>query len=303
MKRKKILIVGGTGFIGFHLAKKCLKSNMVVTSLSTKKPIKKRKLDAVKYINLDISKKRNFKILKNAKFNYVVNAGGYVDHKNKTKTFNSHYVGLKNLVNFFKRRNIERFIQIGSSAEYGKTKSPQLEKSKCNPKMIYGKSKHLGSKFLLDCYNRFDFPAVILRLYQVYGPHQDINRLIPIVIDKSLKNEKYPCSTGKQFRDFLFISDCIEAIYKSLKKPNLSGEIINIGQGKPKQVYSVIQKIKKSIGGGIPLYGKIKLRKDESKIIYPNISKAKKKLSWHPLVNFEKGLNKTIFYFEKNFVK
>ena len=83
---------------------------MVVTSLSTKKPIKKRKLDAVKYINLDISKKRNFKILKNAKFNYVVNAGGYVDHKNKTKTFNSHYVGLRNLVNFFKIRNIERFI-------------------------------------------------------------------------------------------------------------------------------------------------------------------------------------------------
>lgn len=272
---------------------------MLVTIISTKKPIKERKLNSVKYIYFDISQKKNFKILKNKNYDFVVNSSGYVDHKNKVKTFNSHFIGLKNLVNFFLRKKIERFIQIGSSAEYGKIKSPQIENFSCKPKMTYGKSKLLSTKFLLNCYKNFNFPIVILRFYQVYGPYQDSNRLIPIVINKSLKNEVYPCSNGRQYRDFLFISDCIEAIIKSLKKPKALGEIINIGQGKPKKVYDVVNKIKNLIGNGRPLFGRIKLRKDEGQIIYPNIEKAKKILNWRPKINFKDGINKTIFFYKK----
>ena len=83
---KKILITGGTGFIGYHLAKKCLKLNWSVTSLSTKNPKKYRKLKKVKYLICDISNKTDLqKKIKN-NYDYVVNLAGYVDHTNKIKT-------------------------------------------------------------------------------------------------------------------------------------------------------------------------------------------------------------------------
>ena len=90
MNNKKILITGGTGFIGYHLAKKCLKLNWSVTSLSTKKPKKIRKLKRVKYLIGDISdKKKLIKIIKPNSYDYVVNLAGYVDHSYKKKTMNS----------------------------------------------------------------------------------------------------------------------------------------------------------------------------------------------------------------------
>ena len=82
-----ILIVGGTGFIGYHLAKKSLKKGWSVTSISSSRPKRTRFLKKVKYIICDITKKRslNKKIKKN--FSYVVNLGGYVDHSKKKRLF------------------------------------------------------------------------------------------------------------------------------------------------------------------------------------------------------------------------
>ena len=82
---KKILIVGGTGFIGYHLAKKSLKNGWQVTSISTNPPKKKRYLSKVKYIRCDITNKKLLKNRINFFFDYVVNLGGYVDHSNKKK--------------------------------------------------------------------------------------------------------------------------------------------------------------------------------------------------------------------------
>ena len=74
---KSILILGGTGFIGFHLAKNCLKKNWFVTSISSKKPPKIRKLKRVKYIICDITNFQKLnKNLKNKEFDYVVNLSG-----------------------------------------------------------------------------------------------------------------------------------------------------------------------------------------------------------------------------------
>ena len=109
-----------------------------------------------------------------------------------------------------------------------------------------------------------------------------------------IKGEKIPCSHGKQFRDFIFIEDVINAIFKSLKNKQAEGKIFNIGSAKPIKIKTVINKIKKIIKKGEPIFGKIKLRKEENLKIYPNISKAKKELKWFPKYSFSKGLNLTI---------
>ncbi len=95
--KKKILIVGGTGFIGYHLAKKSLKKGWQVTSISLNRPKKIRYLPKVEYIRCNITNKKLLRRSIRKAFDYVVNLGGYVDHSNKRKTFKSHYSGCKNL--------------------------------------------------------------------------------------------------------------------------------------------------------------------------------------------------------------
>ena len=302
MKKNRILITGGTGFIGYHLAKKCIDLNWSVDSISKKSPPEKRKLKKVNYLKIDISKKK--KISKNLKNNYdfVVNLAGYVDHSNKKKTINSHFNGCKNLADYFLTKKLKKFIQIGSSLEYGKSRSPQLESKKNIKKTysFYSKSKLLSTKYLLSLNKKYNFPAAILRLYLVYGPLQDQNRVIPITIINAIQNKKFDCSNGLQFRDFTYIDDVVEAIIKTLKNKETSGQIINIGQGKPVLVKKVINKICKILDSGRPQFGKIKFRKDEIKNLYPSIAKAKKVLNWSPKIGIISGLKKTINYYKKN---
>ena len=109
---KKILIVGGTGFLGYHLAKKCRKKNWKVTSISSSKPKKKRYLKNIEYIIADITNREQLKKKLIKKFDYIVNFGGYVDHTNKAKTFKSHFYGCKNLVDIFFKKILNYFYKL-----------------------------------------------------------------------------------------------------------------------------------------------------------------------------------------------
>ena len=301
-KNSSILIVGGTGFIGYHLLKKCLNKGWKVTSISSKLPNKIRYLPKVKYIYCDITKKKNLeKKIKNS-FDYVVNLAGYVDHSNRKKTYKSHYLGCKNLTNIFIKKPVKAFVQIGSCIEYGNLKSPQKENINFDLKLtktVYGKAKLLASKHLISLFKKKNFPSIILRLYLAYGPKQDINRFLPVIINGCINNKKFPCSKGNQLRDFIFVDDVVDAIIKSLTSKEAKGQIINIGSGKPKNIKSIIEKIKKITKGGKPEYGKIKFRKDEILKLYPSIKKMSKILGMKPKVSFNRGLIKTINYYKK----
>ena len=278
--KTKILIVGGTGFIGYHLAYKCVQRGWDVTSVSSNPPKKLRFIKKIKYVVCDITNKNLLNKKINKYFDYVINLGGYVDHSDKKKTYNSHFLGCKNLADIFLKKKTKVFVQMGSSIEYGFNKSPHIENMICNVKKlnsIYGKAKLSATNYLLDLYKKKNFPAVVLRLYLSYGPKQDVNRFIPIIIKGCLNNEKFPTSAGNQLRDFVHVNDVVSAIFKSLKNKSAIGEILNIGSGKPRTIKSILKFIRDSIGKGQPLFGKVKLRKDEILKLYPSINKSKKK--------------------------
>ncbi len=294
----KILIIGGTGFIGYHIIKEAKKRKWKITSISKNRPSKNRFHKKINYSFVDTT---NFKLLKKkikGNFDYVINAGGYGKHpkfgKKGEKLFNSHFLSLVNLIKILSKKKVKKFIQIGSSAEYGQLKAPQKEDIICKPTSPYGFAKFSCTNFLLNYFQINKFPAVILRLFLVYGPNQAKNRILPQIIDSSLKNKKFPTTKGNQYCDFCFIDDAIKAIFKTLQSRNVSGEIINIGSGKPIQIKKAINLTCKLIGKGKPQFGKIKYNKDVNMKLYPNIKKAKKMLGWRPKINFLKGLNLTI---------
>ena len=297
MNKKKLLIVGGTGFIGYHLSKISL-NKFQVSSLSLSQPKKEKKLKKVKYIICDISKKYSLEKKIKSKFDIVVSLGGYINHKDQS-TVKAHYDGCKNLVNFFQKQKLKIFIQIGSSSEYGKKSSPHLENLDGKPTTIYGKSKLNASKYLFSFSKKKKFPFTIIRFYQIYGPKQNNDRIIPIVINSSLKNEKFNCSSGLQNRDFLYVTDAVSSILKCFDAKKSLGKIINIGSGRQTNIKKLIINISNKIKKGKPLFGVIKLRADEPIDSYPDLKNAKKYLNWKPRIKLEVGLSKTIKYFKK----
>ncbi len=301
--KKKILVVGGTGFIGYHLCKKLIKKKYTVHSISTKKPKKIRYVKGVKYILSDITNLSKIrKSIKKNIYDYVVNLAGYVDHSNNKKTFNTHYTGCKNLFKIFFNSNIKKFIQMGSSGEYGKLKSPHYENISSTPSTIYNLSKKKISDFLINKYKKFNFPVTILRLYLAYGPKQDVNRFIPIVMTNCIKNKNFELSHCNQFRDFIYIDDVIDIIMRSIINERATGEIFNVGTGKPIKLKSIIQKIRKYIKGGKPIYGAKNLRSDEPNKIYPSMKKTQKLLKWKQKTYINEGIYKTIKYYRKFFL-
>ena len=300
LKKKIVLIIGGTGFLGNNLRIKCLKKNFKVITLSSKSSKLSNKTTTSKHIIADISNKKvlSKKLNKIKDIHYVVNFGGYIDHQNKTTTFKTHFFGSKNLVNYFLKKKIKRFIQIGSSMEYGKKKSPHHENYQCKPLSTYGKAKYFTTKYITKLIKNKKFPGVIIRPYQVYGPFQNSNRLIPIVINSCLKNLNFQCSSGKQYRDFLYVDDFIELVFLILTKNKLTHGIYNVGFGKPYKVKTIIKKIQKIINKGKHIFDKIPLREEENLITYPSINRAKIFLKWKPKTSLERGIKKTIKYYK-----
>ena len=98
--------------------------------------------------------------------------------------------------------------------EYGTQNFPNKESDKCNPKSFYGKSKLKSSNYLKKSNLRY----LILRLYQVYGPYQKINRLVPLLINNLLRGKQFKSSSGEQLRDFMYVEDFTNLMIKILKK-------------------------------------------------------------------------------------
>lgn len=296
--KKKILILGGSGFIGQNLIKRLIRyKELSITSVSRNSFYASKK--KIKQIKCDLTKVKNFKILGKHRYDCIINLSGNIDHNNKYNTHLIHNRACKNIFKFFSNKNVKLFIQVGSSLEYGNIKSPQNENSVCKPISFYGKSKLAATNYILNLAKRKKINFLILRLYQVYGPMQKIDRLIPFAIRNSLMNQIFKCSSGKQLRDFLFIDDLIDLFIKILRFKKIKNGIYNVGYGSPITVKSVIHKINRLVKKGIPLYGAIKMRQDENKINYPNIYKVMKNFKWKPKTDILLGLKKTIKYYEK----
>tara|TARA_Y100001970_G_C14258241_1_gene877273 strand:- start:9614 stop:10552 length:939 start_codon:yes stop_codon:yes gene_type:complete len=301
--KKKILIPGGTGFLGYHTCLFFKKKGWIVHSISKSKPKRIRYIKNVKYILCDVADKSKLINKLDNYYDYIVNLSGYVDHSKNKSILKTHFDGCKNLISIFKKKNLKKFIQIGSSIEYGNQPSPQNEdkiNKKASTYSVYGDAKLKTSMYLKNLFLKEKVPITILRLYLVYGPYQDNNRVIPFVINNCIKKNFFNCSPGNQYRDFIFVDDVVKAIYQSLKSKNSNGEIINIGNGTPIKIKNLINKIRNLIGHGNPNFSQINYRKDEILKLYPKILKAKKILNWSPKIDLKKGLNKTIKFYKKN---
>jgi len=305
---KRLLIIGGTGFIGKSLAREALLLGFSVVVLSLRCPSKKEKIQCVSYLQADIN---NFIDLQNnlvaADFEYVVNLSGYVDHAGfftgGKAIIDTHFIGLQNITQILNWKKIERFVQVGSSDEYGGNEAPQHENMREMPISPYSLAKVANTHFLQMLHRTDNFQVVILRLFLVYGPGQGCGRFLPQIVEGCFSEKEFKTSLGEQVRDFCYIDDITDGILKALKCDNVNGEIINLASGNPISIRTVIEKVQTYIGKGSPKFGKIAYRTGENMSLYADISKAELLLGWRPKTAIESGIKKIVDHYRLHNLK
>ena len=294
VKKKHLLIIGGTGFIGYHCFNFAKKSSWELTSVSRKKPSKTRKVKGVNYLKININNKQQIKKKLNKNFTHIINSVGssrqVFAQKNKNSIKNNQFMESKNIIDFFINKKISKFIQIGSAAEYGQRLTPHKESIKCLPKSNYGREKLKVTKYLLNLFQKKYLNGVIVRLFQVYGEGQKKDKIIPYILSNCLLNKKFNLSKGHQTRDFCHISDAVRAIFLLLnKKNNESGKIYNVASGEDISIKKLATLIKNIVGFGKTSFGNIKLKKNEIIKSKADITEIRK-LKWSPKINLESGI-------------
>jgi polyisoprenyl-phosphate glycosyltransferase len=294
-----ILIVGASGFIGsklfFSLSKR--RDDVFACSRNAKQSWRLSGAKSSQLINLDILHYDNLKnTINRLKPQTVFNLSAYGAYSRQTDTEKIHqtnYIGTLNLIRALMDTGCNAFVQAGTSSEYGINCSAPDEDATLFPNSDYAVSKASAS-YLIKYYGRIlNFPCVNLRLYSIYGPWEERDRLIPTLIFNGLQ-EKYPNLVNKDIsRDFVYIDDCTNAFVKAAltackTNPGIS---MNIASGTKTTLEKVALAAQKIFGiSKEPVFGSMANRKWDLTEWYGKSDLAEKIMGWKHKTNFEEGL-------------
>ena len=306
MNKQTILITGGAGFIGSHLADRLIEEGhkvVVVDNLSSGK--RKNLNPKAKFYKADIrNKKALSNVFEKEKPRNVFHLAAQIEARKSVKNpiFDAkiNILGSLNVLENCQKFKIKKIFFASSGGEvYGKADIiPTPETYSPSPISPYGIGKLAVEKYLYSYFKMFKLPFVILHYGNVYGPRQNPKGeagVIAIFADKMLKNRQPLIhGDGKQTKDYIFIDDVIEATVLSFKK-GFNG-ILNIATGEETSVIKLFQKIKILTHSQVEeKYVSLSPCNFERGCL--SIQKVKKELNWRPKYNLDKGLEKTVEWF------
>ena len=303
----KVLVTGGAGFIGSHLVDAYLRAGhkvSIVDDLSTGK--KANVNNKATFHNVSINDKKLEDVIKNEKPDIVSHLAAQISVKESmqdpVKDAETNVVGSLNLLNLCHKYGVKRFIFSSTGgALYGEPKYlPCDEEHHIQPLSGYGVSKRSLELYLMAYGPIWNLPFVILRYANVYGPRQDPfgeAGVVAIFARRMLKGEPVTINgTGKQSRDFVYVSDVVRA--NLIATENGTGGIYNIGTAKGTSVNEIFTHLKKETGYKLSAKHAPAIPGEVGNI-YLKSDKAKRELAWAPTVVLEEGLQKTVEYFRK----
>jgi nucleoside-diphosphate-sugar epimerase len=322
----KILVTGAGGFVGANLVRRLVKENHEVYAFIHNRNAldvsgvsdaghrqhsgsswRLQGIDKkdVNWYHVDIRNRddveHHVSAIKPQGIFHMATYGAYPDsQKDSDKIYDVNLIGTINMIRAWD--GYEVFINTSSSSVYGKQEQPMRENMERHPEGAYAISK-LAAEY--ECQTRtqmFDAPIINTRLFSVYGPYEEPNRLIISTIQKCLAGEKMKFTQGTQKRDFIHMQDVEDAYLKLLRKPELAGEVLNIGTGKQWSVRQAVQKIMKATDYDCdyPSFGAIETRKDETFNWVANMNKTWKRLGWKAEIGFDEGIQKTVDWVKQN---
>jgi len=321
-KAKTYLVAGGAGLIGSFLCERLLEDGQKVVcadNFCTGKKENVGHLAGNKYftfVKTDISSLDGIKELFDYDFDFVLHlaspAGPNPEspksyHQLWQETYLANSYGT-HLLAKLALKNKAVFLFASSSEIYGDPKEhPQKEDyfgnvNPIGPRAIYDEAKRLGEAITANFSRHEKLQTRIVRIFNTYGPRMNIDdgRALPLFVNQALNNKTITVyGNGRQTRSFCYVDDQVEGILKLLECTKTNGLPVNIGNPVEITIIELIELIKK-LTGQLPKIEHSPLPEDDPQRRKPDISRAKELLDWEPKVSLEKGLRKTIKYFEEN---
>lgn len=312
----RILIAGGAGFLGSHLADRYVANHevVIVDNLSTGRKANIEHLfdlPNVQFIEADITRALPDSVTGQS-YDVVANLASPASppryQELALETLRVGSIGVENLLELA-RTNNARFFHTSTSEVYGDPLvHPQTEEYKGNvncygPRSMYDESKRYAEALIYSYRQKYQLNTGMIRIFNTYGPRMDPTdgRVISNFIVQALTDKPLTVyGEGKQTRSFCYVDDLVTGIELFITS-GLEGPM-NLGNPYEFTIAALASKVRQQIGEGVTIVTE-PLPQDDPLQRQPDISKAREQLGWEPKVQLDEGLAKTIEYFRNEVMK
>jgi len=317
MRIMKVLVTGGAGFIGSHLADAILAAGHRVLVIDNESTGKRENVpDGATFIRGDVGSLRELEAAFQHGLDAVCHIAGQVSiirsFTEPVADLRTNVEGTVNVLQLCLKYKVARLIYASSMTNYGQTDVlPIPETHPCEPISYYGITKYAAERYVQTTARRsdldFDFQVTSFRMYNVYGPRQALDNpyqgVLGIFLGNLLRKEPITIfGDGEQSRDFIYIADVVRAWVGALKSKETFGRVFNVGSGRRLTINQLadaaLHAFHQSRSSWEVRY--LPARPGEQRHVEADVRNLTSALGWRPVISFEAGLSETLRWATRN---
>ncbi len=304
----KVLITGGAGFIGSHIAAALVEAGDEVRILDDFSTGFERNVEAA-----GVDEVFRASVTELEKVREAVKGCDYVFHeaalasvprsvKDPLASNAVNVAGTLNVLVASRDEGVKRVIYAASSSAYGDSEVlPKVETMRERPKSPYAVAKLAGEQYVSVFAQVYGMETLAIRYFNVFGPRQDPDSpyaaVIPLFLDALLKGEPPTIhGDGEQSRDFTYVENVVHANLLALRAPKLSGEVVNVALGDRVTLNELYARLARLVGSSLdPVHGPV--RTGDVRHSQADISRARELLGYEAQIPFDEGLRRTVEWY------
>lgn len=295
-----MFITGGSGFIARHLATRLAgRGHRVTVMVRQPREFRREGRQPVEVVAGDLMRETRAFIPKDTDivFHLAARSATLASLEDPVATFAVNALGTARLLEEIRRRDLDvrRFVQASTSQVYGHPERvPIPEDAATNALNPYAASKLGAEAYGLACHRLYGIPVTIVRPFNVYGPGQNENYVVPSFLSQCLFEDALKIGNPWPVRDFLFVDDATALLERMGTSPRAPGEVFNAGSGKGTSIIDMARLAAKVTRSGLaPKVDARRQRTTEFDLLVADVKKAKRLLGWSPTVKLAEGLSRT----------
>lgn len=306
---RRVIITGGSGFVGANLTRRLLKDGHEV-HLLVRPGYATWRIESIRpHVHLhevDLGDEKSLSpVICRIRPDWVFHLathGAYPSQNNTRRIVQTNIIGTLNLLEACLAAGFAAFVNTGSSSEYGFKDHAALENDWLEPNSDYAVAKASSTLLCRHVAQKHGVHLPTLRLYSVYGPYEEPSRLMPMVLAHGAHGKLPPLANPNIARDYVYVDDVSEAYLLAAMQPGQeSGAIYNVGTGTQTSLREVVEVARRVMNIQTePLWGSMPDRRWDTNVWVADNNKINQALGWQPRLSFEEGFRKMLRWFEEN---